>query len=547
LWLVRVYDQPNLLASICWIPWIVLLVRRCLLTPSLRGATALAVVGALQFLAGYPPAILATVYLLLLGIPFWGSEARRRAGGALLLPGVLALVVAGCVCLLLVAAQLLPTAELAQLTDRQSNAASVHDLLRGSGEASPTLLVIGFPHMTIAAAALDFWRTFGPVLIALGLLAVVAGRRRASVWWLLAAVVLCGLLPYPAYVHLPFYGFVRWALEWRRIAPMMVFMLAACGLDAMLARGWLRQRAAAACALAVAVMSLGWNWRLIDAQWLRPPSPQPMPLPDWIARDCGPGNQAFRAYWPAGQTRASLFAARVRSIGGYETSLLPPRSVRLVDTLGIGNGIVTGRWDKSLSANRALAARMGLRCVPPPLTRNRKRFRSASDLQRYLIQHAQPRVRLVRQVSFAGSGEESLRQLRASPGTAVLETAPEQLPGDACTGPPGTATVVRDAPEEVRIATDAPCAAYLVLADTNLRGWSAQLDGREAAILTADYAFRAVRVPAGRHEVRFRYAPWTVSVGIATSLAGLAVAVGLALLPRRYDPLRPAPAGAAIR
>jgi len=67
--------------------------------------------------------------------------------------------------------------------------------------------------------------------------------------------------------------------------------------------------------------------------------------------------------------------------------------------------------------------------------------------------------------------------------------------------------------------------------------------GREVAILTADFAFRAVRVPAGRHDVRFRYAPWTVSVGIATSLAGLAVAVGLALLPRRYDPLRPAPAG----
>ena len=42
---------------------------------------------------------------------------------------------------------------------------------------------------------------------------------------------------------------------------------------------------------------------------------------------------------------------------------------------------------------------------------------------------------------------------------------------------------------------------------------------------------------AGAHHVRFRYAPWTVPAGAAASLAGGVVALGLALLPRRYDPL----------
>ena len=40
-------------------------------------------------------------------------------------------------------------------------------------------------------------------------------------------------------------------------------------------------------------------------------------------------------------------------------------------------------------------------------------------------------------------------------------------------------------------------------------GWIAEIDGKASHILRADVLFRAVEVPAGRHHVVFRYAPFT--------------------------------------
>jgi hypothetical protein len=37
--------------------------------------------------------------------------------------------------------------------------------------------------------------------------------------------------------------------------------------------------------------------------------------------------------------------------------------------------------------------------------------------------------------------------------------------------------------------------------------WFAELDGRPAPILRANVMFRAVPIPDGRHEVRFRFQP----------------------------------------
>ena len=49
------------------------------------------------------------------------------------------------------------------------------------------------------------------------------------------------------------------------------------------------------------------------------------------------------------------------------------------------------------------------------------------------------------------------------------------------------------------------------------------MDGREAEILRGNYAFRAVEVPMGRHEVEFRYRPRTFYVGLVLSVLALLV------------------------
>jgi uncharacterized membrane protein YfhO len=57
------------------------------------------------------------------------------------------------------------------------------------------------------------------------------------------------------------------------------------------------------------------------------------------------------------------------------------------------------------------------------------------------------------------------------------------------------------------------------------------VDGAPVPIVRADYAFRGVALPAGRHEVRFRYAPASALGGLA--LAGIGVLVALVLVRRR--------------
>jgi len=62
----------------------------------------------------------------------------------------------------------------------------------------------------------------------------------------------------------------------------------------------------------------------------------------------------------------------------------------------------------------------------------------------------------------------------------------------------------------------------------------AELDGRHIPWIKANYLFRAVLLPPGKHTVRFRYRPESFRHGLALgglAMAGL-LAVGL-LRPRR--------------
>ncbi len=44
-------------------------------------------------------------------------------------------------------------------------------------------------------------------------------------------------------------------------------------------------------------------------------------------------------------------------------------------------------------------------------------------------------------------------------------------------------------------------------------GWKAFIDGKETPILRVDYALRGLKIPAGRHEVDFKFHPDTYFLG----------------------------------
>jgi hypothetical protein len=109
----------------------------------------------------------------------------------------------------------------------------------------------------------------------------------------------------------------------------------------------------------------------------------------------------------------------------------------------------------------------------------------------------------------------------------------EEEPGCRLEVPPSAEpfpTIESYEPGRVVLKVEPASDALLVLSDLYYPGWRAEVDGRPAPILRANYLMRAVAVPAGRHTVGFLYEPASFKAGMAASLAGgLAIAL-MALL-----------------
>ena len=107
----------------------------------------------------------------------------------------------------------------------------------------------------------------------------------------------------------------------------------------------------------------------------------------------------------------------------------------------------------------------------------------------------------------------------------VIETTDATLPGPALSG---SALVEHYAPEEVRVRTETPQPAVLVLLDAFDQGWTATLEnGTVLPILRANVLVRAVVVPAGIHTASIRYETPLLRAGAAASLVGMLICLGM--------------------
>lgn len=114
--------------------------------------------------------------------------------------------------------------------------------------------------------------------------------------------------------------------------------------------------------------------------------------------------------------------------------------------------------------------------------------------------------------------------------TVVLEEAPPPSvpgPGGGDAGA-GDVEITRYLPNLVEMRLRARRDCMLFLSDIWYPGWEAAVDGREERVFRADYAFRAVHVPAGDHTVVMRFRPRSGALGAAVSLtAALLIAAGI--------------------
>ena len=151
----------------------------------------------------------------------------------------------------------------------------------------------------------------------------------------------------------------------------------------------------------------------------------------------------------------------------------------------------------------------------------------------------EPRVALVHE-AVVYEDKETLFKTLAAPGfdisrVALLEAPlPDSFPkpaprieGDE------RAEIVHYSPNRVEIEVDAKSASILVLSDSLMPGWRAEVDGRSVPMVHADWVMRAVPVPAGKSTVVMTYLPRPFVVGAAVSLLSGLLLLGFAITEHR--------------
>jgi hypothetical protein len=262
----------------------------------------------------------------------------------------------------------------------------------------------------------------------------------------------------------------------------------------------------------------------------------PTPLAQWLN-----AQEARPRAWPLGHLAQdnALAAQQVVSLGGYHPAKLKVyediRSrlydrerpeVRLANLLAAGWVVLEGPLQEE--AFPALAS-LGMRLDPQAAY-------SGEDGVVYRNLSAQPRAWLVDRFELEGAAgqpatsepepavlERVLAEDFDASATAIVSAPPSPAPEVG--GGEGSVRVVHETFHGVELAVTAPRPRLLVVADIYYAGWKATIDGAPAPMLRADYALRALALPAGEHQVRFRFQDDSFTRGRMISLLAAAVIV----------------------
>jgi hypothetical protein len=105
------------------------------------------------------------------------------------------------------------------------------------------------------------------------------------------------------------------------------------------------------------------------------------------------------------------------------------------------------------------------------------------------------------------------------------ETFRAQLDGTALGK--GTARLTAMVPDEMKYSVESEKGGVLVFSEVYYPGWTATVDGQEVELGRVNYALRALRVPAGQHEVVLTFRPKTLTL---TNGVAYAMIAGMLLL-----------------
>ena len=237
----------------------------------------------------------------------------------------------------------------------------------------------------------------------------------------------------------------------------------------------------------------------------------------------------------------------ISDIRGYET-IVPQRYVDLIDRLD-------GHYRLGIRSlfTKADSPLLDLLNVKYVLTdqeldgRWELAYRGKDSVDVYRNRDVLPRAFVVYHAEVVGSATQSLQRITNSAFDFRTRVVLEETPA-GWTEPPEipatpTARIADYEPSHVRVEVETVADGLLVLTDTYAPGWKALLDGQATHVYVANHAFRAVALPAGKHQVTFFYDPPAFKIGLGISLLACgsvaAAVVGLLLYDRILEPKDP--------
>jgi hypothetical protein len=100
----------------------------------------------------------------------------------------------------------------------------------------------------------------------------------------------------------------------------------------------------------------------------------------------------------------------------------------------------------------------------------------------------------------------------------ILSQKPNFLPKASPITP---AKITAYTANNVSVETQTKQPGLLFLSDNYYPGWEAFVDNHPVRVLTADYSFRAIEIPQGKHTVLFSYRPYSFYLGVLISFTSL--------------------------
>jgi hypothetical protein len=151
-------------------------------------------------------------------------------------------------------------------------------------------------------------------------------------------------------------------------------------------------------------------------------------------------------------------------------------------------------------------------------------FDGDPELNVYLNNNALPRAFTVHQATIVPDQDTAFQVIQSEdfdPSQHVVVEGGRELSGSTSSEEQGAVEVIRYTPNLIELSVDTPQAGYLVLSEVYYPGWQATVDGTTVPIYRANYAFRAVYVEPGTHNVIMTFRPTTWYLGLAA--AGITV------------------------